>query len=265
MPSFPLPAPAPPPAPRLPLQSAGDDLASVVSAIKAQYGLRYVYAWHALGGFWGGLGLRDPEMAKYQVGRPAGHAGHAVHAAVPSVLAVPADVPACSMPAAVCVMLLPRLPALPCLPRPACSPSWCCPPPPPACWRWTRRWRGCSRCSGGPRMELPAASAVVAVCGSGQIGRRPHPTPPRAQGTGRSTCCAAPTHTSLLMPSMCRPAAIHPSCFVFMCVCVQRRGAVPRPGSAARGHARLPGCLRRGWCQGGCGVWVGWGGVGWGA
>ena len=55
-------------------QSAGDDLASVVSAIKAQYGLQYVYAWHALGGFWGGLGLRDPEMAKYQVGLPAVHA-----------------------------------------------------------------------------------------------------------------------------------------------------------------------------------------------
>ena len=45
-----------------------DGLAGVVAAIKAQYGLRYVYAWHALGGFWGGLGLRDPEMAKYQVG-----------------------------------------------------------------------------------------------------------------------------------------------------------------------------------------------------
>ena len=46
----------------------------MVSAIKAQYGLQYVYAWHALGGFWGGLGLRDPEMAKYQVGLPAVHA-----------------------------------------------------------------------------------------------------------------------------------------------------------------------------------------------
>ena len=39
-----------------------------MAALKQQYGLRYVYCWHAMAGFWGGLGLADPEMAKYQVG-----------------------------------------------------------------------------------------------------------------------------------------------------------------------------------------------------
>lgn len=48
------------------LSSAGGDLASVVTALKARHGLQYVYAWHAMAGFWGGLGLEDPEMAKYK-------------------------------------------------------------------------------------------------------------------------------------------------------------------------------------------------------
>lgn len=50
-------------------QSAGGDLASVVTALKARHGLQYVYAWHAMAGFWGGLGLEDPEMAKYKARR----------------------------------------------------------------------------------------------------------------------------------------------------------------------------------------------------
>lgn len=48
------------------LNSCGEDLKSVVASIKETYGLRYVYCWHAMAGFWGGLGLRDPDMAKYQ-------------------------------------------------------------------------------------------------------------------------------------------------------------------------------------------------------
>ncbi|KAL4457682.1 hypothetical protein ABPG75_012547 [Micractinium tetrahymenae] len=48
------------------LNSEGEDLAGVVAALKARHGLKYVYAWHAMGGFWGGLGLEDPDMAKYK-------------------------------------------------------------------------------------------------------------------------------------------------------------------------------------------------------
>lgn len=39
----------------------------MVAALKAQYGLQYIFAWHAMFGFWGGLGLVDPEMQKYEV------------------------------------------------------------------------------------------------------------------------------------------------------------------------------------------------------
>lgn len=38
----------------------------MVAALKQRHGVRYVYAWHAMAGFWGGLGLADPEMARYQ-------------------------------------------------------------------------------------------------------------------------------------------------------------------------------------------------------
>jgi hypothetical protein len=47
------------------LAAPGGDLKTVVSSIKNEYGVEYVYAWHAMGGFWGGLGVDDPEMAKY--------------------------------------------------------------------------------------------------------------------------------------------------------------------------------------------------------
>lgn len=43
----------------------------MVAALKARHGLQYVYAWHALAGFWGGLGLGDPEMAKYKARQDA--------------------------------------------------------------------------------------------------------------------------------------------------------------------------------------------------
>ena len=56
------------------MQSDGEDLGSVVAALKQQHGLAYVYCWHALSGFWGGVGLNDPDMAKYKV-RPAPCAG----------------------------------------------------------------------------------------------------------------------------------------------------------------------------------------------
>jgi raffinose synthase len=52
--------------PRL-LQSSGGDLQVVVAALKRDHGVQYVYCWHAMQGFWGGLGLQDPLMAKYQV------------------------------------------------------------------------------------------------------------------------------------------------------------------------------------------------------
>ncbi|KAL4442956.1 hypothetical protein ABPG77_008447 [Micractinium sp. CCAP 211/92] len=48
------------------LNSEGGDLAGVVAALKARYGLQYVYAWHAMAGFWGGVGLDDPQMAKFK-------------------------------------------------------------------------------------------------------------------------------------------------------------------------------------------------------
>jgi hypothetical protein len=47
------------------LSAPGGDLAAVVEAIKTRYGVRFVYAWHAMGAFWGGLGLHDPGVAKY--------------------------------------------------------------------------------------------------------------------------------------------------------------------------------------------------------
>jgi len=48
------------------LCAPGGDLSTVVSSIKNDYGVDYVYAWHAMGGFWGGLGVEDPKMAKYK-------------------------------------------------------------------------------------------------------------------------------------------------------------------------------------------------------
>lgn len=48
------------------LNAPGGDLAAVVSAIKKRFGVRYVYAWHAMGAFWGGLGIQDPGVKKYQ-------------------------------------------------------------------------------------------------------------------------------------------------------------------------------------------------------
>ncbi len=48
------------------VQSEGGDLAGVVAALKARHGLQYVYAWHAMAGFWGGLGLEGPQMAKFK-------------------------------------------------------------------------------------------------------------------------------------------------------------------------------------------------------
>ncbi|KAL5574811.1 hypothetical protein UlMin_016510 [Ulmus minor] len=41
------------------------DLKSFVSEIKTTYGLRYVYVWHALMGYWGGLVPNSPETKKY--------------------------------------------------------------------------------------------------------------------------------------------------------------------------------------------------------
>ncbi len=47
------------------MQTSGGDLASVIASLKQRYGLRYIYAWHAMGGFWGGLGLTDPGVEQY--------------------------------------------------------------------------------------------------------------------------------------------------------------------------------------------------------
>jgi len=47
------------------LNAPGGDLGSVVSEIKRQFGVKFVYAWHAMGAFWGGLGVNDPGVAKY--------------------------------------------------------------------------------------------------------------------------------------------------------------------------------------------------------
>lgn len=43
-----------------------EDLKGVVAHLKQQYGLRYVFAWHAMGGFWGGLSAGEREMQRYQ-------------------------------------------------------------------------------------------------------------------------------------------------------------------------------------------------------
>lgn len=51
--------------PEAPLSSSGGDLRAVIAAIKATHGVEYVYIWHAMGAFWGGLGLSDPGVSKY--------------------------------------------------------------------------------------------------------------------------------------------------------------------------------------------------------
>ncbi|PSC71477.1 raffinose synthase [Micractinium conductrix] len=48
------------------LSSGGGDLAAVVKSLKEQHGVAYVYAWHAMMGFWGGVGLQDEEMQRYK-------------------------------------------------------------------------------------------------------------------------------------------------------------------------------------------------------
>eukprot|EP00798_Chlamydomonas_sp_ICE-L_P012937 gene12937-5975_t len=42
-----------------------EDLGSVVAALKKRYGLKYVYCWHGLPGYWAGLSPSSPEMEKY--------------------------------------------------------------------------------------------------------------------------------------------------------------------------------------------------------
>ncbi len=37
----------------------------MVAHLKGQHGLKYVYAWHAMMGFWGGLSAAEREMSKY--------------------------------------------------------------------------------------------------------------------------------------------------------------------------------------------------------
>lgn len=51
--------------PGAPLSAPGGDLRSVVTAIKSRFGVQYVYAWHAMGAFWCGVGMNDPGVAKY--------------------------------------------------------------------------------------------------------------------------------------------------------------------------------------------------------
>eukprot|EP00887_Chlorella_sp_A99_P002737 scaffold6.g2737.t1 len=48
------------------LNSTEEGLAGVVASIKSKYSVRSVMCWHSIFGFWGGLGLADPEMAKYK-------------------------------------------------------------------------------------------------------------------------------------------------------------------------------------------------------
>jgi hypothetical protein len=43
-----------------------DGLKLVVSHLKQQYGLQYIYAWHAMMGFWGGVAPGIQQTAKYQ-------------------------------------------------------------------------------------------------------------------------------------------------------------------------------------------------------
>lgn len=47
------------------LNSTASDLKAVIQSVKELHGVKYVYAWHAMGGFWGGIGANDPEMKKY--------------------------------------------------------------------------------------------------------------------------------------------------------------------------------------------------------
>ncbi|KAJ0989449.1 hypothetical protein J5N97_007805 [Dioscorea zingiberensis] len=47
------------------LDGAGRDLGQFIKIIKEKYGLRYVYMWHALAGYWGGVLPTSEEMMKY--------------------------------------------------------------------------------------------------------------------------------------------------------------------------------------------------------
>ena len=52
------------------LSDPGGDLGAVVKGIKEKYGVKFIYAWHAMGGFWGGLSVEkgakgDEAVAKY--------------------------------------------------------------------------------------------------------------------------------------------------------------------------------------------------------
>lgn len=44
-------------------ESAPEDLISVVSGLRKRYGLKYVYVWHALMGYWSGISPYDPAFA----------------------------------------------------------------------------------------------------------------------------------------------------------------------------------------------------------
>lgn len=44
----------------------GGNLGQVVSALKKRYGLRYVYCWHAILGYWSGISSQDPGFAELQ-------------------------------------------------------------------------------------------------------------------------------------------------------------------------------------------------------
>lgn len=121
------------------------------------------------------------------------------------------------------------------MPRSACSPSWCCLPPPLACWPSTLPWPGCNRCSGGGargrggrgshtwlRYDWTKLLSVCCVCCTACLG---------------CTACRTSVRAGHVCDWMLKdslPAAR-----------LQRCGPACRPLAAARGHALVPGWLRR--------------------
>ena len=54
--------------PLMPVQDQPEDLRTVVSVLRAMYGVKFVYCWHGLPAYWSGVatGAEEPDVAKYE-------------------------------------------------------------------------------------------------------------------------------------------------------------------------------------------------------
>lgn len=52
-------APAPACCP-VPLQGEEEDFKSVITSLRATYGVDYIYCWHGLPAYWSGISVEDP-------------------------------------------------------------------------------------------------------------------------------------------------------------------------------------------------------------